>query len=197
VNTIHGSFTVERDLPASPAQVFATYAEPDIRKRWFRIPSSPRQARHELDFRVGGHEIARGLFAPTGTTEERIEYRSTFLDIVPGRRIVVAYDLTVDGVRRWASLVTIELAGHRHDNSDNSGKDVSGTRLTHTEQYAFLAYTGDGGHDTKHLEGGTRLQFNALAAVLGDISVSPAGTGSRLPPAPGNQVPISLSLSLS
>jgi hypothetical protein len=39
--------------------------------------------------------------------------------------------------------------------------------LRHTEHYVFLAYTADGAHDTAHLEGGTRLQLNALAAALG------------------------------
>jgi hypothetical protein len=43
----------------------------------------------------------------------------------------------------------------------------SGTSLLHTEHYVFLAYTADGAHDTAHLQGGTRLQLNALAAALG------------------------------
>ena len=60
------------------------------------------------------------------------------------------YDL-----RRWVSLVTIEL----------SPRD-GGTHLRHTEQYAFLTYTGDGQQDAAHLKGGTRLQLNGLVAAL-------------------------------
>jgi uncharacterized protein YndB with AHSA1/START domain len=75
---------------------------------------------------------------------------------VPDERVVFSYHLTVDDVRRWASLVTIELAPRD-----------GGTSLRHTEQYVFLAYTADGAHDTAHLQGGTRLQLNALAAALG------------------------------
>jgi len=41
-----------------------------------------------------------------------------------------------------------------------------GTRLRHTEQYAFLAYTDDGAQDLAHLKGSTNLQLNGLAAAL-------------------------------
>jgi uncharacterized protein YndB with AHSA1/START domain len=99
---------------------------------------------------------ARRPEAPTGEREERLEYRATFHDIVPDERVVFSYHLTADDMRRWASLVTIELAPRD-----------GGTSLRHTEQYVFLACTADGAHDTAHLQGGTRLQLNALAAALG------------------------------
>ncbi len=53
------------------------------------------------------------------------------------------------------SLVTVELSA-----------DAGGTRLRHTEQYAFLAATGTGKDDVAHLKGGTRLQLNGLLAAL-------------------------------
>jgi uncharacterized protein YndB with AHSA1/START domain len=151
-SVIHGAFTVARDLDAPPERVFAAYAEQDQRSRWFPMPG---RIHYELDFRVGGKEISRGVFAPMGE-EERLEYHATFSDIVTGERLVFSYDLRVNDVRHWVSLVTIELAPHD-----------GGTRLRHTEQYAFLAYTADGSRDTAHLKGGTRLQLNALAAALG------------------------------
>lgn len=155
-SVIHGTFTVSADLSAPPAEVFAAYAEPASRRRWFRMPGSGDGAHHEMDFRVGGQEIARGVFAPTGERAERLEYHATFSDIVPDERLLFSYAVTVDDVRRWVSLVTIELAPRG-----------GGTRLQHTEQYAFLSYTADGSQDTAHLRGGTRLQLNALAAALG------------------------------
>jgi uncharacterized protein YndB with AHSA1/START domain len=164
-----GSFTVERDLAASPDRVFAAYAEPAQRRRWFRIPGDPADADYELDFRPGGHEVSRGRFAPTGVagTEELIEYRSVFWDIVPGARLVFGYELVLDGVRRWVSLVTVELSALPGETlPDETLPDGSGTRLRHTEQYVLLAYAGDGAQDAAHLRGSTPLQLNGLAAAL-------------------------------
>lgn len=157
---IHGSFTVERDLAASPSRVFAAYADVAVRRRWFRIPSSPADAFHSLDFRVGGSEVSRGVFAPLGDLgpEERISYRSVFWDVVPGSRLVFGYELLLNDVRRWVSLVTVELSP--------LAADGSATRLRHCEQYVFLAYSEDGAHDVAHLAGSTRLQLNGLAAAL-------------------------------
>ena len=155
---LHGSFTVERDLAAPPDRVFSAYSDFAVRRRWFRMPGDPARGSHELDFRVGGHEAASGVFAPTGAAEEKLEYRAAFWDLEPGARIVFGYSVTVDDVRRWASLVTVGLAPLP------SG---DGTRLRHTEQYAYLAYAGDGAQDIAHLKGSLPLQLNALAAALG------------------------------
>ena len=156
-SVIHGTFTVERDLAASPDRVYAAYADRAVRRRWFRMPGDPARASHELDFRVGGHEAAAGVFAPTGEAEERLEYRAAFWDLEAGARIVFGYSFTLDGVRRWASLVTVELSAL---------PSPGGTRLRHTEQYAFLAYDGDGANDVAHLKGSMNLQLNGLAAAL-------------------------------
>jgi uncharacterized protein YndB with AHSA1/START domain len=53
---IHGSFTVTAELDAPPDQVLAAYSEPELRRRWFRVPGGSSD--HELDVRVGGHEAA-------------------------------------------------------------------------------------------------------------------------------------------
>jgi len=153
---LHGSFTLTLDLGVPPDRVFAAFAEPALRKRWFRVPSEPGASHYELDFRVGGQEMARGAFAPAGV-REHIEYRSQFLDIVADQRIVFSYELTLDGRPRWASLVTAELF-----------PDDRGTHLSRTEQYAFLAYTGDGSQDVAHLKGSARLQLNGLAYAMTD-----------------------------
>lgn len=151
---VHGSFEVSIVLPAAPEQVFAAYAELELRRGWFRVPGAAKDARHELDFRVGGHEILEGSFAPMPLVEpEKIAYRSVFLEILPSRRIVLAYTVDV-GAARSASLATLEFY-----------TDPAGTLLRHTEQYVLL--TGDeDGNKAAHLRGSTRLQFNALLAVL-------------------------------
>lgn len=157
-SVLHGSFAVRVELKVPPRRVFDGYAAPDIRRRWFRMPGAPEDAHYELDFRVGGQETSRGSFTPSGIpgTEEVLEYRSVFLDIVPGQRIVRAGRFSLDDVTRWTSLITVELVA-----------TADGTSLTHTEQYAFLAWTGDGHQDIAHLKGGTRLQLNGLAAAVG------------------------------
>jgi uncharacterized protein YndB with AHSA1/START domain len=164
-SVIHGTFAVERDLDAPPPQVFQAFANPELRRSWFRMPSTPEAARHDMDFRVGGHERASGIFAPMGTeVTERLSYNSTFIDIATDERLVFTYDVTLDAIRRWTSLVTIELAAL----SDLEG-DGDGTRLTRTEQYAYLAYAADGQQDIAHLKGSTTLHLNALAAALAKL----------------------------
>ena len=164
---LHGSFTVQRELAASPDRVFSAYADLSVRRRWFRLPGDPLRGSHELDFRVGGHEALSGVFAPIGEAEEALSYRSTFYDLVPGSRIVFSYSVTVNGVRRWASLVTVSLSALSPlPPVPPLPLDGEGTRLRHTEQYAFLAYDGDGAQDIAHLKGSMPLQLNGLAVAL-------------------------------
>ncbi|GAB1339038.1 hypothetical protein ACE1SV_56280 [Streptomyces sp. E-15] len=150
----HGSFTVDLDFTVPRAEVFRGFADPSLRGRWFRLPGASATAEHALDFRTGGGESARNVFV-SGDTEERLAYRSRFLDIVPDSRIVYVYEAEVNGTRRWISLVTVELAD-----------EPAGSRLTWTEQYTWLVPTGDGADDAAHLRGGTRLLLNGLTAVV-------------------------------
>ena len=148
---LHGSFTVARDVNAAPARVWDAYANADLRSGWRRLPGTSVL---DLDFRVGGWERLTGSSAATGTVET-IASHALFLDIVAGERIVSAHDVLVDGVRRWVSLISIAFE-----------PTEAGTRVTHTEQYTFLAWTDDGAHDQAHLRGSTWLSFNALAALV-------------------------------
>jgi uncharacterized protein YndB with AHSA1/START domain len=139
----HESVTVTRTLAAPPDRVYAAFADPDLRRRWFQLGS----VSHELDFRIGGGERAADHIG-----SEHVEYASSFLDLVSDERIVFCYVLLLDGVRRIVSLVTIELT-----------PDGAGTHIDYTEQYVILRPVwGDAGH----LEGGIRLLLNGLMAVL-------------------------------
>lgn len=151
---LHGSLRLVRDLPAQPERAFAAFSDLQIRARWFRLPGEPDPGGHRLDFRVGGHEMVGSTFAVSGTPEH-IEYRSQFLDIVENERIVCSADLVIDDRRRSLSLLTVELA-----------PQPTGTRLTYTEQYALLAFTGDGSDAVAEREGGTSLLLNRLPALL-------------------------------
>jgi uncharacterized protein YndB with AHSA1/START domain len=36
----HGTFVIERELPHAPARVFAAWADPKAKARWFAAPKS-------------------------------------------------------------------------------------------------------------------------------------------------------------
>ncbi|WP_017587181.1 SRPBCC domain-containing protein [Nocardiopsis ganjiahuensis] len=151
---LHGTFTLDYPLKASPDAVFAAFSQLNLRKLWSRLPGPSASSRHELDFRVGGIEHATNTFPGLGGPEE-LESLDHFHDIVPERRIVYTHTARVNGLTRWVSLATVELT-----------PEDTGTLLTWTEQYAFLVLTGDGTQDRAHLEGATRLRLNGLAAVV-------------------------------
>ncbi|MGH2993971.1 MAG: SRPBCC domain-containing protein [Solirubrobacterales bacterium] len=113
----HATFTVERTYDASPARVFAAWAEPAAKARWFGDPAQGVED-FELDFRIGGREFNRGTVEGQAYT-----YEARYQDIVPDERIVYAYDMHADESRISVSLGTVELEA-----------DGAGTRLTYTEQ---------------------------------------------------------------
>jgi uncharacterized protein YndB with AHSA1/START domain len=143
----HATFALERTYPAPPARVFAAWADPADKRRWFMGPEEWGPAEHELDFRVGGREVTRG--GPPGGPVHRYEAR--YYDIVPDERIVHAYEMHLDGTRISVSLATVELT-----------PDGAGTRLIYTEQGAFL----DGYDDPAERERGTAELFDALGKEL-------------------------------
>jgi uncharacterized protein YndB with AHSA1/START domain len=119
----HATFVIERVFDAPPEAVFHAFTDEGARHRWFTTSNNwPIQEFH-YDFRVGGQE--RGRFSPDGKTI--ILNDVVYQDIVPGKRIVSAYTMTVNGKRISASLATTEFLAE-------NGK----TRLVYTEQGAFL-----------------------------------------------------------
>jgi uncharacterized protein YndB with AHSA1/START domain len=143
----HATFTLERTYDAPPERVFRAFADPKIKARWFRGPEEWGPEQSELDFRVGGHEISRG--GPAGGPVHL--YQARYWDIVPNHRIIFSYDMHLDQTRISVSLVTVRL--------ESAG---AGTRLTFTEQGAFL----DGFDDSKEREHGTGELLDALGAEL-------------------------------
>lgn len=151
--TRHDSFTLTRHFDAAPAAVFALFADDRLWRKWFRMPGSTAEYAH--DFQVGGLDVARSAFTHPDGRVERLRNRAIYLHIEPDRRIIYAYDIMVDDLPRWASLVTIEIQ-----------PDQGGTELAWTEQVAFITATGVGRHDLPHLRGGIQLRLNARAAAL-------------------------------
>jgi uncharacterized protein YndB with AHSA1/START domain len=143
----HATFTIERTYAASPARVFAAWAEPEAKARWFADNEGWRTDEYDLDFRVGGTEVYRG--APENGPG--IAYEARYRDIVPDERLVYAYDMYSGETRISVSLGTIELK-----------PDGEGTLLTYTEQGAFL----DGHDSPEQREQGSAGIFDELERYL-------------------------------
>ena len=101
----HATFVLERTYAASPARVFAAFADPAAKKRWFASPDEMGPAQHEIDFRVGGREINRA--GPPGGPVYTFDAR--YQDIVPNQRIVTTYEMLMADTRISVSLATVEL----------------------------------------------------------------------------------------
>jgi uncharacterized protein YndB with AHSA1/START domain len=143
----HASFTIERRYEASPAKVFAAWADPDAKAAWFAAPEDWESEPHELDFRVGGREVSVG--GPRG--EPAHVYRAIYWDIVPDARIVYTYEMLLDETRISVSLVTIVLE-----------PDGRGTLLILTEYGAYF----DGLQDPALREQGTGSLLDALGRTM-------------------------------
>jgi uncharacterized protein YndB with AHSA1/START domain len=145
----HATFTIHRVYPATSARVFAAFASPEAKTQWFAGPREWGRSAYELDFRVGGREISR-VGPPGGTVHA---YDARYLDIVPGERIIFAYDMHLDELKISVSLTTVEFRA-----------EGSGTKLTFTEQGAFL----DGHDNPRQREEGTNFLLDALGRTFMD-----------------------------
>ena len=91
-STTHSTFVIERTFGASPQRVFDAWADAASKAQWFGPPNKPE---YSLDFRVGGREHL-AVAAPDGSI---FTLDAVYQDIVPGRRIIHAYDMHKDDVR--------------------------------------------------------------------------------------------------
>jgi uncharacterized protein YndB with AHSA1/START domain len=144
-SVVHNTFTLERNYSATVARVFAAWADPAAKARWF----AGDEVEHELDFRVGGREVAHRR--PTGDGVPDMRFESFYRDIVPERRIVYVSTLYADGRPATVSLTSVQFR-----------PDGQGTRLELTEHGAFL----DGQEQPSWRERGTNAQLDALGRAL-------------------------------
>jgi uncharacterized protein YndB with AHSA1/START domain len=141
---VHSTFSLERTYDTPVGRVFAAWADPAAKARWFS-PTGP----HELDFRVGGREVNRGR-NPDGQV---LTFESRYHDIVAGQRIAYTSTLSVGEDVVTVSLTTVEL-------TPEGGR----TRLVLTEHGAFL----DGHEQPAWRKQGTGDWLDALGAELRD-----------------------------
>ncbi len=117
-SVVHATFALERRFELSPGRVFAAWADPEIKARWF----AANETGYQLDFRVGG--VERSFFTHDGTD---IAWESLYRAIVPDQRIIYTSVLSGNNVLATISQATIEFI-----------PDGKGTTLVLTEQGAYL-----------------------------------------------------------
>lgn len=143
----HSTFVIERSYPVLPERVFAAFSDPTKKRRWFAEGEESKVEEFEMDFRVGGTERARFRSKDGHVFTNDTVYR----DILPNRRIVLAYNMSVGDKRISSSQSTIEFL-----------KKDRATDLIFTEQGAFF----EGADGAQIREQGWRLIFERLAKHL-------------------------------
>lgn len=146
-STDHGTFVIERTFSASVERVFAAWSDAETKRRWNACHDDWKTVEHRLDFRVGGEEM-NDVVRPDGVVHA---FRARFHDIVPGERIVYAYDMHVGDAHISISLVTVTFE-----------RSARKTRMTFTEQVVFL----DGHGDLDERREGTEVGLARIAPEL-------------------------------
>ncbi|KQV81702.1 SRPBCC family protein [Rhizobium sp. Root1220] len=143
----HATLTIERNLKAPAARVFAAWADPTAKRQWFACHDEWVPLEYSLDFRVGGAE--RNHVADTDGVLHAYEAR--YIDIVPGARIIYAYDMKLGETRISASLTTVTFE-----------TIATGTRMLFVEQVAFLDGYADNGSRLQ----GTQILVDRIQAFV-------------------------------
>lgn len=123
----HESFTLERRYPVAPERVFEAFSDPERKRRWFAEGEGYIVGSYALDFRVGGSETSAFRVDVPEFKSDEIRNQTYFLDIVAGKRIILAYSMANEGVPFSASLQTVTF--------EPSG---TSTKLTLTEHVTFM-----------------------------------------------------------
>jgi uncharacterized protein YndB with AHSA1/START domain len=125
---VHNTFVIERSYPVKPQRVFAAFADPAQKRRWFVGGEHSQVESYEQDFRVGGREhYALGFEEGHPLMGSTLKSENMYRDIVPNRRIIFTSTMAVAEKCISVSLGTVELL-----------PTEKGTDLILTFQSAFL-----------------------------------------------------------
>jgi len=129
---VHSTFVIERRYPVAVEQVFAAFADPARRRKWYADSGRNAVVAFDSDFRAGGESrLVFKLGDETPFPGVEIVTTEHFHDIIENRRIVSAQLMALGGHNITSALMTIEFAP-----SDD------GTLFTFTHQGAFFENSG-------------------------------------------------------
>lgn len=154
---VHSTFVIERSYAQSAERVFAAFADPVRKRRWYAEGDHEIQE-FDMDFRVGGGERFRYRFKeshPIAGSE--IANESRYHDIVPQARIVLTAKMSLNGKVILVTLLTIELA-----------PAGTGTDLILTHQGTYLEWAGG----PEMIEEGWRSLLGRLQEYLSAVASS-------------------------
>jgi uncharacterized protein YndB with AHSA1/START domain len=150
---VHSTFVIEETYPYPVERLFAAFADPEKKRRWFAAESENHGVElYAMDFRVGGTErTAYRFLAGSPFPGVLLTTEGVIQDIIPNQRVVTASTMSLGDRRISSSLITVEFVGKE-----------KGTELVLTYQGAF--YEGSGG--PKMREEGWRKMLGNLSAEL-------------------------------
>lgn len=151
-SVIHATYAIRRNYPVPRQRVFAAFSDPAKKRRWFAEGERAAMEEFQMDFRVGGQERTRSRLGENSPFPGALLGNdTTYQDIVPERRIVLAYTMAIGDRRISASLATFEFF-----------PTEEGTELVFTEQAAFF----EGADGPQMREAGWRKLLDQLAREL-------------------------------
>lgn len=149
----HSTFVIERHYPKPVERVFTAFSDPAQKRRWYAEGEGRGVQEFAMDFRVGGTDRAVFSVDHGPVAGSLITNRTVYQDIVPERRIVMAYTMSLGDRPFSASLATVEFL-----------PTGQGTSLVFTEQGAYF----EGSDGPQIREGGWSKLLDELAKDLAE-----------------------------